>query len=81
MSLSFDGRFAAALEGQQRITDALSDLGEKEVQARIDTYYEDLVQNTLSNLINGPDADVLSIVEQFRRGKLSDAIIQGAAKT
>ncbi len=80
LSLSFDGRFAAALEGQQRITDALSDLGEKEVQARIDTYYEDLVQNTLSNLINGPDADVLSIVEQFRRGKLSDAIIQGAAK-
>lgn len=81
VSLSFDGRFAAALEGQQRITDALPDLGEKEVQARIDTYYEDLVQNTLSNLINGPDADVLSIVEQFRRGKLSDAIIQGAAKT
>jgi len=80
LSLSLNRRFAAALEGQQRITNALSDLGEKEVQARIDTYYEDLVQNTLSNLINGPDADVLSIVEQFRRGKLSDAIIQGAAK-
>lgn len=79
LSLGTDARFEAAFEGQQRITDALSDLGEKEVQARIDTYYEDLVQNTLSNYINQPDADVLSIVEQFRRGELTDVIMQGAA--
>lgn len=79
LSLGTDARFEAAFEGQQRITDALSDLGEKEVQARIDTYYEDLVQNTLSNYINRPKADVLSIVEQFRRGELNDVILQGAA--
>ena len=79
LSLGTDARFEAAFEGQQRITDALSDLGEKEVQARIDTYYEDLVQNTLSNYINQPKADVLSIVEQFRRGELNDVILQGAA--
>ena len=79
LSLGADARFEAAYEGSRRITDALSDLGEKEVQERIGTYFEDLVQNTLSNHIKRPGADVLSIVEQFRRGELNDVVMQGAA--
>ena len=78
LSLGSNARGDAALTGQLLITDALSDLGEKEVQVRLDTYYEDLVQNTLSAYMNAPNADVLSIVEQFRQGKLKDGIIQAA---
>jgi len=78
LSLGLKGRSDAAIAGMARITDALPDLGEKEVQARLDIYNEDLVQNTLANRMNAPKADVLSIVEQFRQGKLNDAIIQGA---